>query len=99
MASGKGSNQKVCGLAISQSGTELCLVGVKFIKIFDLGTRSLKGKNVIIGKMGKIQTFLCCQYTLDYLAVGTAIGDVYIIQDTKLIEVVSAHKVIDNLKK
>ena len=97
VASGKGDKSKLLACAFvpgkTGSSVELCVVGNKVIKFFTITGRGLKSKRGLIGskKGGKIQPFLCLAFSGSRPIVGCLDGSLYLFNDHKLAQVVSAH--------
>ena len=74
IASGKGDKSKFFDCAFIPSSSQLVCVGKKVIKFFTIVGRGLKSRRAIIGKKGKIQSFVSIGFCGNSLVVGCADG-------------------------
>lgn len=91
---GLSSPNNVHGIAYSNNGTEIVLVGNKTIKFYSgvhTQSRTIVANFAKIGRKGTKQTFFCAAYLENDAIIGCASGELYRFRGIQCIQIVQAH--------
>ena len=92
----EGDRSRILGIywnrtAAANSATEFVTVGVKHIKFWTVSGKGASASKGLLGRKGKYQAFLDCDFTPDHTLIATECGDVYVFAGNKLKDCMHAH--------
>ena len=87
----EGGKEKVLGISHTPDGTGLVQVSAGSILFHQMDGKNATCKRALLGKKGKVQTFLCVGWCGNRPVVGTHDGHLYIFEGRSLLQSIAAH--------
>lgn len=92
LATGKGEKSKVLDMCYNPNTSGWVTCGAKHIRFWKIQGRNVSATKGILGKLGKIQIFLCVVCFGENIVVGTQGGEIYLFGSHHLTKKIAAHE-------